>query len=209
MAKYLGGISDVDVSWVSPSGLQVRFASTNTGFVHQLYYGRQLVDETSAPAVRELTAQVDPGRWQNHLTVLAVSGADVSVDHGEDLPPEPYNVAKTQFDLGAFPSDCSVVEFYRGDTAGAAVNTSDVWFEIPFEGARTGLYTVYSPPLPGVGTWNIEIAGRDDKLPTGNAGTAATTSVTVKAHPPDFDSPFSVSVSSGTGTITATVPEDS
>lgn len=205
MARYLGGITDVQARWVSPTAIDVSFTSSNSGMTHQLYYGRRLVAETSNPAVRVLTAQVDPGPWQNHLQVLAVSGTDAGVDHGSDLPRRPYNVAKLVIDASNFPADAAHLDVFRGATAGAAVSET-VWFRIPYEGARS--YTVYTPPLPGSGTWNLSIVGRDSRPNGGNVGTPIALTVTVDAHPPDFVDPFTVSVSSGTGTITATLPAD-
>ena len=206
MAKYLGGISDVSATWVSASALQVDFTSTNTGFLHQLYYGRRKVAETVTSASRRLITQVPNDNWQNHLTVVAVSESDIGVDHGDELPPAPYNVAKLILDASNFPADTQVIEVYKGDEAGDAVNSDAVWFKVAYDGARS--YTIYTPPLNGSGTWNIEIIGRDNRPGGGNLGTAIAASVTVNAHPPDFDERFTVDVSGGTGSIVATIPAD-
>ena len=174
--------------------------------LHQLYYGRRLVAETASSGERILVAQISSERWQNHLTILAVDGDDTGVDHGGDLPPRPYNVSKLTIDASNYPSDTQQIEIYRGSTPGGAVDTSEPWMIIPFEGAKT--YTIHTPPLPGSGVWSLEIVGRDDRDGGGNLGTAKTASITVDAHPPDFDEAFSVSVASGAGTITVTIPED-
>lgn len=198
------------VAWISATAMRVRFVSSLTGKLHQLYIGRRRVAVTERESQRELIAQCSASRYPEVIQIVAVDRADKLTDFGESLPPRAYIRGRVTFSTSGWPADSDVIRLFRSDEPGGAVNTATPRKTILYAGEKT--YTIETDPLQGSGTWNIEVAGYDDKPGGGNKGTVATGSVTVVATPPDLvqvgGERFTVSVSSGTATITATLPAD-
>lgn len=205
-APYLGGFKIKAVGWVGPQAIIVVFSSTyGNSYLYQLYAGRTLIGVTRGPADRSLVANLGPSVWPQHLTLLAVEPANRLTDYGSFLPKRPYNKVKFRFSTSSWPSDTKLIELAAGTTPGGAVDAANVLERIFY--TSDGTFTIYSPPMPGSGTWNFEIAGRDNRPPDGNRGTALATSASVIAHPPDVvlqddNTRFSVSIASGTATVT-------
>jgi len=190
--------------------MRVRFVSSLTGKLYQLYIGRRRVAVTEREGQRELIAQCSASRYPEVLQLVAVDHVDKFVDFGSSLPPRAYIRGRVTFSTAGWPADADLIKLFRSDEPGEAVNTTAPRKTVLYAGEKN--YTIETDPLQGSGTWNIEVAGYDDKPGGGNKGTVATGSVTVVATPPDLvqvgGERFTVSVHSGTATITATLPAD-
>lgn len=205
-APYMGGFKIKAVGWVGPQAILVVFSSSyGTAYLYQLYAGRTLIGTTRGAGDRSVIGTLAPSVWPQHLTLLAVSPATKLTDYGPSLPLRPYNKVKFQFSTSSWPADSKLIELSAGTVVGGAVDTTNVLERIFYE--TDGTFAIYSPPMPGTGQWNFELAGRDNKPPDGNRGTALAVSADVLAHPPDVvlqddDTRFSVSIASGTATVT-------
>ena len=192
------------------AGIRVTFSTVHAGFMHQLYAGRTKISETTSATQRVLDGQLFLSRWPQWLSVVAVSGADVGVDHGSKLPDRPYNVVQLTFDQATWAGaaheiDVKIFELFRGSAPAGAIDYT-VPRDAGLADSAAPTYTLRTDPLPGTGSWNLGIRGRDTTEANGNSGTAAEIAESVIAIPPDFDSPFTVAVVAGTGTVTVTIP---
>ena len=194
--------------WLDATTIRVRFRSTFTGRNHQLYAGRTLIGETSAPTSRVVTGTVRPSDAPQPLQLLAVSAGELGTDFGTRLPVRPYNRVKLSWTASGFPADTKLFEVRAGTTPGGAVDANNVLARVPFKSGVTS-YGYTTDPLDGTGTWNFEIVARDNRPADGNAGTALAIAAVVLAYPADVTlnsdgSRLDVSVSGGTATVTFT-----
>ena len=194
-----------------PLSVLVQFTSPHAR-IHQLYIGRRLAAETAGPTARTIETQLTFSRYPQWLSIAAVEASDIGQDRGAWLPPRPYNVVRIQFDQSGWSGDAHEIDVrrfdvLRGDTPGGALNSNNIIASVLAEDANA-TYEIETDPLPGSGEWNLGVRGLDTTEETGNPGTTAEFTATVLATPPDFDNGFDVSLSSGTATITATIPED-
>lgn len=201
MPALLGGFQFLEAAWISAQGLQVRFSSTYgaTRF-HQLYAGRTLIGVTNAPTERTVRGVLLASHYPQPLQLVAVLPAERLTDFGATLPPRPYNRVKLGWTTAGW-SDAKKIEISAGDTPGGAVNPAHILTNLPFDTNRTFAYR--TPPLPGSGTWNFEVAGLDQ---AGNRGTALAIAGSVDAHPPDVafnanGSRLTAAVAAGTLTV--------
>lgn len=185
-APYLGGHVITSVAWEGPFALRVRFTTTyGTTYCYQVYAGRQLIGWTESVSDLSVMCNYMASDWPEHITLLAVDPAQRSTDYGSYLPDRPYNAVKLGWTTSGWASDSRFIEITSGTTPGGAVDTSNVLANVLFDADRA--YTFITDPLEGSGVWNFQIAGRDLTAPDGNRGTAAATSATIFAHPPDVE----------------------
>lgn len=201
-----------ELRWSGPATLDVRFASNETARLHQLYVGRRLHAVSTSASQRRLTASLIPSRWPEWITVVAADATDSGTDRGSWLPRRAYNRVLVRFNQtgwagSSFELDVLKFELFRGSVPEGAIDYSNV---IDSELAKAGNpgYELETDPLPGSGEWNVGVRGIDETVESGNTGTAAETTATVLATPPDFEERFGVSVSGGLATFTATIPVD-
>ena len=208
MPAYLGGLEVTSLTWASARSLVCRFTSIHTHRWHHLYAGRTLIG-SCAPGQRLLSAQLLPARYPEHLTLAAVDIADRTTDFGDELPLRPYNRVRLRFTAASFPDDTEFLDITAGTEPGGAVDDDNRIGRLLFAGDQQ--YEFITDPLQG-GEWNFEITPRDNRPSSGNAGTPATASQSVLAHPPDVEqvarNRLSVEVDAGVATITVIVPED-
>ena len=207
---FMGGHKILRAYWISDSALHVEFSSSYGSTYHyQLYAGRCLIGATSSPAQRLIVGHLQPADWPPHITLLAVDLDQRLTDYGNTLPPRPYNRVVLNFTASSWPADSKYIDVTGGTTPGGAVDDSNLIERLLYDTDRQ--YTVTTKPLPGTGTWNFEVFGRDSRLAAGNAGDVLELSQAVLAHPPDValnsdGSRLSVSVESQTATITFSYP---
>jgi hypothetical protein len=205
-APFTGGIAISNVGWISSSGIAITFATSYgpTQFQYQLYAGRQLVGATVHTSDTQIIAQLIPSAWPQWLTLLAVPPGNRDTNYGPLLPPNPYNCVNLRFAAVGQPANAKWIEIAAGTVVGGAVNLSNVLGLIPFVGDE--FYNWVSPPLPGTGTWNFQVAMRDDCPPNGNRGPAAAIAANVITLPPDVLSVqgkrLAVTVTGGVATAT-------
>lgn len=202
---YLGGFRITSVAWLSSHAIVVAFSSSYGSYIYQLYAGRSLIGVSRSPEARSVVGDLEPSDWPQHLTVLAVDPGNALTDYGPQLPLRPYNKVRFTFSTSAWPADAKAIELSAGTVVGGAVDPDNVVERIFFD--TDGDFEIFSPPMPGSGQWNFEIAGRDNRPSDGNRGTALAVSAEVLAHPPDVvlqddDTRFSVAVAAGEATIT-------
>lgn len=206
---FLGGFEITSFAWLDSHSLAVRFTSTYTDKLYQLYLGRELIGVTEAFSDRMVIGTMVPTLWPNHITILAVDTDQINNDYGSALPERPYNRAKITATTVGW-TDAKHIDVRAGTAPSGAVSASNLIETIPFDTNRT--YSIVVPgtdTFRGSGTWNLEVAGRDDKPADGNLGTPQALSVDVLSHPPDVqirsdNTRLSVDVSSGTATISFT-----
>ena len=205
---YLGGFSWTGCEWISAHAIRVSFSTTwGTSYLYQLYAGRRLIGVSASPSARQVVGQLLPSRSPQVLTLLAVDPEDATTDFGSLLPPNAYNCVALRFTAAGMPSDMRFLEVTAGTSAGGAVSSTNVLALIPFDIDRA--YEFTTDPLDGTGTWNFEIAGRDDKPNGGNKGTALAISAAILSIPPDVElrsdgSRFVLSVAAQTLTVSFT-----
>lgn len=205
---FLGGLAWTACEWISAHAIRVSFSTTwSTAYVYQLYAGRRLIGVSVSPSARQVIGQLLPSRSPQVLTLLAVDPEDATTDFGSLLPPNAYNCVALGFTAAGMPSDTRWLEVTSGTTPGGAVSSSNVLALIPFDVDRSYEYT--TDPLDGTGTWNFEIAARDNRPNNGNKGTALAISAAILSIPPDVDlrsdgSRFVLSITTQTLTVTFT-----
>lgn len=205
-APYLGGFSITSVGWLSSQAIAVAFSSSyGSRYQYQLYAGRSLIGVTRGTGQRVVIGELEPSDWPQHLTLLAVRPAFSLVDYGRRLPLRPYNKARITFSTASWPDDAKLIELSAGTVPGGAVDAGNILERIFFD--HDGEFEIFSPAMPGSGQWNFEVAGRDNRQPDGNRGTALAVSADLLAHPPDVvlqpdNTRFSVAVAAGVATVT-------
>lgn len=205
LAPLLGGFTIADVRWISSTGIRVRFETATTDRLHQLYAGRTLIGATATTRERQIVGALQPSHWPQELQIVSVDPADQQTDLGAYLPERPYNRVKMQCETSGWPADSKFLEVAAGTEPGGAVDADNVLQKVIYDTDR--VYVYVSPPMPGSGEWNFEIAGRDDCKPAGNLGDPLPLSQEVLAHPPDvvLDSDgrrLAVAVAAGVATVT-------
>lgn len=181
---FLGGFRITGGLWISTAAVMVQFESTYDDlFDYQLYAGRSLIGVTDNPADRQVVGQLLPSDWPQHLTLLAVEPGERLTEYGSLLPRRPYNKARLPFSVSGWPDDAKYLDLVAGTAPGGAVDADNRLERLLFAGDRD--YVLYSPPMPGSGTWNFQVLGRDDKRPEGNAGEGVALQADLLAHPPD------------------------
>jgi hypothetical protein len=209
-APYLGGLAITSARWISTHALRVAFSSTYAAtYLYQLYHGRELIGVTDTPLERQIVGQLIPQAWPEPLALLAVTPANKLTDYGASLPPRPYNRVKLTVTPAGW-AGVKQIEVAAGTAVGGAVDVDNVIARTLYDTNRA--YQIVTEPLEGTGVWNLEVAGRDDRPPAGNRGTAQAVAVTVTSHPPDLtfiDSAgrrFTPSIAAGVLTVTYTLP---
>lgn len=182
MSALLGGFTITDARWLSPQGLFVRFTSIYSDRYHQMYCGRTLVGVSASFAARTVQGVFQPSHYPEELQLVAVTADDRDTDFGLSLPPRPYNRVELGFTTSGW-TDAEEIDITAGDVPGGAVDANNLAGRIPFDSNRAYQFT--TDPLPGSGTWNFNIQGRDKTLPSGNLGPALAASARIDARPPD------------------------
>ncbi|MEQ8636915.1 hypothetical protein [Gimesia maris] len=204
---YLGGFQIESARWLDSHSVAVRFTSTYTDKLYQLYAGRQLIGATGNYDDRLVIGTTFQSLYPQVLQLMAVDGDEVTTDNGSLLPERPYNRAKISATTAGW-SGAKYLDVTAGTTAGGAVVDSNLIYREFFDTNRT--YDMIVPETDtfhGSGTWNLEVIGRDDKEPAGNLGTAKTLTVDVLSPPPDVQiqqdgSRLTVAIETGTATVT-------
>lgn len=204
MPPWLGGMTIVAVEWISAQTLRVEFASIHAGRHHQLYAGRSLVGTTTSITQRTIVGQVKPSVWPQAIQLMAVAIGERLTDNGSLLPVRAYNRVKLEFEADSWPSDAEHIDVYAGTAAGGAVSESNLVKRLKYDTDRA--YEVLTDPLPGSGTWNFRVRGRDNRKADGNVGDPLNLSQAVLAHPPDVEAGtggrrMTVSVAAGVATV--------
>lgn len=203
-APYLGGHSITAMTWDGAQALRVLFETTyGTTYQYQLYVNRILAGYTLSTSDRSIVANVQPGEWPQHITLLAVDPAEVQTDYGADLPPRPYNQAKLTIDTTGW-TDARYIEITAGTEPGGAVDADNVLQKVLFDQVRE--YPYITDPLRGSGIWNFGAGGVDATEPDGNRGDVDTASVSINAHPRDVEyqedgTRFAIAVGGGNLTV--------
>lgn len=208
---YLGGLKITSVIWDEPTVLRVDFESehSTSTYHHQLYVGRQFVGVTENTQDRIVFGVVDDYGIPEEVTVLAVEAASQRVDHGSLLPDRPYARTYVTVVTSGWASDTSVIEVSAGTEPGGAVDTENIVGIKAF--VANGTYTILTSPMNATGEWNLEVAGRDGTLPTGNRGTAVDVSVDLLVYPSDVvasESGPRLTVTTDSGNLIASFTED-
>jgi len=209
-AAYLGGFAITSITWSGTNGIRVNFTTTYTGRHHQLYVGRTRIGSTNGTGETVINAPLQPSFYPQYLQLVSVEESERTTDYGDSLPDRPYNVVRLRWETAA-SGDTKWLEVTGGATPGAAVDTANVLENVLFDTDRVYVWT--SKPLSGSGTWNFEVAGRDDKPLTGNRGTALPFQATrVLACPPDVvlnssGNRLRATVAAGVATIRFDYPE--
>lgn len=204
--QFRGGMTLTSASWLDSHSLRVRFTSTYTDKLYQLYAGRTLIGRVGSPQARSIVGTLQPSLWPEHIQLLAVDPADFSNDYGAQLPDRPYNRARVSVTTTGW-TDAKYLDVTAGLIPGGGVNAENRIYRELFDTNRE--YSFLTPPFHGSGTWNLEVFGRDDKPLEGNAGPATALSVKVLSHPPDVQqrsdgTRLAVSVAGGDATINFT-----
>lgn len=203
---YLGGHKIDSATWLDSHSIVVRFTSTYTDKLFQLYAGRTLIGTTDNYDDRIIVGSLFPSDWPQALQMLAVDSDEVTTDFSSSLPDRPYNRAKVSATVSSW-TGAKYISVYSGTTPGGSVDTSEPIYTELYDTDRT--YDMVVPAVgtfEGSGTWNLEVIGRDDKEPAGNIGTAKTLTVSVLSAPPDVPvqadgSRLTVAAETGTATI--------
>jgi hypothetical protein len=180
-----GRIGITRMEWFGESSLRAEFVSSNAGMFHQAYLGRRLVGETPSADARAITIPAIASDVPEWLQIIAVDAVDLGVDHGTKLPPRPYNRVRLAWTTSGW-TDARLIEITAGRIPGGAVDDTNVLGRVMFDIDRA--YDFDTEPLAGPGrrAWNFAVAGRDDKPPDGNRGTAATISAEILSPPEDL-----------------------
>jgi hypothetical protein len=201
----LGGITFLTAGWLSPGALQITFDTIyDDGPIYQLYAGRSLAGSSSRPDARTITAQVLGSHWPQHLTILAVDPLQARTDYGPQLPDRPYNRVKLRWTTTDWEPTAKFADITAGNIPGGSVDDTNLLIRAIF--VQDGENEYLTDPLPGSGTWNFEIAGRDETLPDGNRGTPLPLAADINAYPPDVllnedGSRLAISTTAGVATI--------
>lgn len=201
--QYLGGFKLLSFAWLDSHSLRIRFDSTYTDKLYQLYAGRTLIGRTVSLADRAVIATLQPSLWPEHIQLVAVDLDEIDNDYGAALPGRPYNRAMITTTVEGW-DDAKYLDVIAGNVPGGAVDPENRIYRELFDTNRE--YTFITPTFHGSGLWNLEVLGRDDKLNEGNPGTSKALTVDVLSHPPDVqlrsdNSRIAVAVSGGTATI--------
>lgn len=184
-APYLGGHEITGAWWLGSHSLNVEFTTTYASdYQYQVYVNRILSGTTNTEDDRSILVTIQPSVWPQEITLLAVDPSEVLTDYGSILPPRPYNQARLTITTSGW-TDAEYIETTAGTVPGGAVSSSNVIRRVLF-GDNSTAYTIITDPLPGSGTWNFKVAGRDGTEPDGNRGPETAVSVVILAHPPDF-----------------------
>lgn len=205
MAALLGGFTIVEIYWTSQFALNVRFETTYTDKLYQLYYGRELVGVTTSTTERLVIGTIVTDINPDHLQLVAVDGANRLTDYGSTLPSRPYNRLRVAVDTDGWPADTRVVNLVSGENPGDAASETNVIASEVFDSDR--VYNLKSRHFRKSGTFNLAAFGRDDKLPDGNIGDKAEFTASIIAYPADVfnrsdGTRFDLVVSEGVATAT-------
>lgn len=202
-----GQIKLTSLRWVGPAAIRVQFHSLHESARHQVYAGRRLLGETEDIDQREIVVQyrsASPEMFQ----VIAVDGDDRGIDHGSKLPRRPYSAVRLAVDTTGWPADTAFIDVFRSPLPGDEVDLTRHVARQLYEGEKT--YQIELDPLPRTGTYEIEIAGRDNRPGGGNVGSPTTLSVPVIAFPHDVltvsGKRLSVTTEESQTVVTATLP---
>lgn len=171
------------VLWAGRNSIRVDFSTPETAYLWQLYAGRRLIGQTKSPDERSILAPLQASLYPVWLSLLAVDGADIDVDHGSTLPQRPYNRARFTVSTSSWPSDTNTIEVAAATEPGGAVDPDNVVASAFWDIDRS--YEITTPCVGPSGTWAFEVAGRDEKEPDGNRGTPLSVSLDILTQPPD------------------------
>ena len=201
--QFRGGHKIISASWLDSHSLRVRFSTTYTDKLYQLYAGRSLIGRSETPSARAVIGTLQPSLWPEHIQLLAVDPDDINNDYGALLPDRPYNRARVNVTTVGW-TDAKYLDVNAGLAPGGGVNADNRIHRELFDTNRE--YAFLTPTFPGSGTWNLEVFGRDDKPLDGNAGDAIALQVKVLSHPPDVQlrsdrTRLAVTVDAGDATV--------
>lgn len=208
---YLGGMSITSIRWLAfGQSILVAFSSTYTDRSYQLFAGRTLIG-IAPPGATKIIGQLSPSHYPQVIQLLAISASEALTDFGPTLPPRPYNKASFSIDTSGLEADAATIEITAGTEPEGAVSATNVLATLPHEGQDA--HEFVSEPLGPSGEWNFEAIPYDSRPTGGNEGDALEIAVEILSHPPDvvIDSNgdrFTVALSSGSLTVTATLPTD-
>lgn len=205
MAALLGGMRIVEMYWSSQFALNVRFETTYSNKLYQLYYGRELVGSTTTVDERLIIGSIVTDINPDHLQLVAVDTANRLTDYGSTLPDRPYNRLRVDIDTDGWPADTRVVQLASGINPGDAVSNTNVIASSVYDTDR--VYRLTSNHFRASGTWSLAAFGRDNKLPDGNIGDKAEFTVDIIAYPADVvnrsdGTRFDIVVEEGVATAT-------
>lgn len=210
-APYMGGFRMTKLRWLGRHTLAVQFSSSyGSTYQYQLYAGRCLIGVTRSVNQRTIIGHLRPSDYPQPLTMLAVGVKNVETDYGANLPVRPYNRVELKFTTSSWPADAKFIDITAGTVPSGAVDSTNLLKRLFFDKDRQ--YTVNSDPMGPGGNWNFEAAGRDDKQPSGNVGTAlAMTHNDLLVHPKDVQLDANgdrlvVAISGQQATVTFTLP---
>lgn len=200
---FLGGLKLKSAVWRDSHSLRVRFGSTYTTMLYQLYAGRSLIGKTESFNSRAIDGTLQSSLWPEHIQLLAVETDQINTDYGDQLPDRPYNRAKLSVTVAGW-DDAKYIDVVSGLIPGGVVDPSNRIHRELFDENRE--YTFITPTFHGTGNWNLEVLGRDDKQLEGNPGTSQSLNVDILSHPPDVQqrsdgTRLGVSVTGGVATV--------
>ncbi|MCA9013696.1 MAG: hypothetical protein KDA77_00060 [Planctomycetaceae bacterium] len=201
--QFRGGLQITAFAWLDSHSLRVRFATTYTDKLYQLYAGRSLIGRTEAAADTYVIGTLQPSLWPEHIQLLAVDPNEIENEYGSLLPDRPYNRALISVTTAGW-TDAKYLDVVSGQIPGGAVDSANRIHRELFDENRE--YSILTPTFHGSGTWNLQVFGRDDKPLEGNAGTAIALTAKVLSHPPDVQirsdgSRLAASVAGGVATV--------
>lgn len=203
---HLGGSMITKTEWLGPNALQVTFRAEGYSTHHfQCYVGKRLAAFTSSPSARSLVVDVPYSKRATPLTMMAVEPAQRGTDYSSHLEWKPWNFYCINWNApDPLPADIDRYEVVMSTVAGGAYDTSNVIGVVPHETGRTA-YSFSLPAIESTGDWQVAVIPRDNTKPSGNAGTAQSSTIAAVVYPLDLalDSEgrrFTVTVSGGTAT---------
>jgi hypothetical protein len=213
MTAFLGGTVITELAWTGLNALQVSFA-VSTAWADkrfQVYVGKRLAGTTLTADQRSLIVDVPYTSRAIPLSLVVVDPADSSTDFSSLFEWKPWNIYCISFTApDPLPADIDRYEVVMSTEAGGAYDTSNVVRVIPHTAGRT-IYSVELPDIASSGDWEVAVIPRDNAKPSGNAGTAAETTIPAVVYPADLTLDtsgrrFTATVESGTLTATFTCP---
>lgn len=201
---FLGGMTIVAAGWLGPRAVYLDFVSQYTAdWLWQLYANRRMIGTTVRPGERRIVGQLIPIDSPAPLTLVRVPVAERLVDHGADLPVQPWNQYRLEWEAESYPPDTSHFDLTGSLVVDGPVNDANVIARIPFRGDAE--YGFDLPPLAQAGDWSFRITPRDNAKPLGNAGTASDVTITARIPPRDVvaSSGQRFTLAAASGTLTA------
>ena len=199
MTAQLGELRITGIEWTGQRALSVEVETTRADLYLQLYAGRRLAGVSERSGSGRVTGQV-LSKSPIPLTIVLVPAAERETDYGQRLPRRPWNQYRVNWSATGFPADTKWFDVAQS-AEGESVDFATAQSRVPFyEGLEA--YSFELEPFDESGTYEVGIRPRDDALPDGNPGTAATLTIPASVYPPDVQlnedgTRLSVNVSDG------------